>query len=259
MIKAKQAAKTAAVTKVSAINKQFEILRSAARLAIDAKAQEDAAKAGKGNATEMLVASLTGSAIWNLKLTFDVTDRNGDIVEHCKGVAISDYAQGFKAEDGKEYRQKTSAFRAAVLRRLFDMKDDKGSQCETVWKVFVSAHKVAEQLRNNAVLASLDASGKLKLAGGKGEAAKALREAANKSVTALVNAAKGSAAKKGTNATPQNDNTKGAIDLDGALRTVAAYASLVKDGKEAPSSARLSYLRKIVADAAKALAEHGDD
>ena len=258
MIKAKQAAKTAAATKVTAINKQFEILRHAARLAIDAKAQEDAAKAGKGNATEMLVASLTGSAIWNLKLTFDVTDRNGDIVEHCKGVAISDYAQGFKAEDGKEYRQKTSAFRAAVLLRLFDMKDDKGAQCKTVWTVFGQAFKVAEALRANAVLASLDASGKLKLAGGKGETAKALREAANKSVTSLVNAANGGAAKKGTNATPQNDN-KGAIDLDGALRTVAAYASLVKDGKEAPSSARLSYLRKIVADAAKALAEHGDD
>ena len=258
MIKAKQAAKTAAVTKVTAINKQFEILRSAARLAIDAKAQEDAAKAGKGNATEMLVASLTGSAIWNLKLTFDVKDRNGDIVEHCKGIAISEYAKGFTL-DGKEYRAKTSAFRAAVLLRLFDMKDDKGSQCETVWKVFVSAHKVAEQLRNNAILASLDASGRLKLAGGKGKEAAALKEAANKSVTSLVNAAKGGAAKKGTNSTPQNDNTKGAIDLDGALRTVAAYASLVKDGKEAPSSARLSYLRKIVADAAKALAEHGDD
>lgn len=259
MIKAKQAAKTAAVAKVTAINANFEVLRKAARLAIDAKAQEDAAKAGKGNATEMLVASLTGSAIWNLKLTFDVKDRNGDTVEHCKGVPVSDYAKGFFAEDGKEYRAKASAFRAAVLLRLFDMKDDKGAACETVWKVFVSAHKVAAQLRGNAILASLDANGKLKLAGGKGKEAAALKEAAGKSVTALVNAAKGSVAKKGTNATPQNDNTKGAIDLDGALRTVAAYASLVKDGKEAPSSARLSYLRKIVADAAKALAEHGDD
>lgn len=259
MIKAKQEAKAASAIKVTAINKQFDILRKAARLAIDAKAQEDAAKEGKGNATEMLVASLTGSAIWNLKLTFDVKDRNGDIVEHCKGVAVSEYAKGFKAEDGKEYRAKTSAFRAAVLLRLFDMKDDKGAACNSVWTVFGSAHKVAEQLRNNAVLASLDANGKLKLAGGKGEAAKGLKDAAAKSVTALVNTAKGGTAKKGTNNAPQNDNNKGAIDLDGALRTVAAYASLVKDGKEAPSNARLSYLRKIVADAAKALAEHSDD
>ena len=58
MIKAKQNAQAAIAVKGATLAKHKETLHRASKLAIDAEAQAYAAKSGKGNATELMIAAL---------------------------------------------------------------------------------------------------------------------------------------------------------------------------------------------------------
>jgi hypothetical protein len=238
------------------------LFANAAALAINADEAAKAAKANSAGAIDMTVAALMTGKTLATKFVFDVKARDGSIVEHCRNVVIADYAAGFKNEDGTEYRAKVTAFADAILGKWFlktgTFTDE---QRNAVFMMVKRAIKIALGLKAQGMSAKL-VDNKLVVSGGKGKEAAAISAAAKKSTSALMAAIK-PAAKKGTNKTTQNTAANNnAIDLDGALRTVAHYASLVKNGKEAPSNTRLSFLKAIAEAASVAIAavsEAGDD
>jgi len=230
------------------------LFANAAALAINAKEASDAAKANQAGAIDMTVAALMTGKTFQTRFVFDVTARDGSIVEHCKDVTLSHYLAGFKNDDGSDYRAKTTAFFNAVVSKWFNATKLTDSQRNAVLMMFKRAVAIVDGLKANGMNAKL-VDNKLSVTGGKGEKASAIRDAAKKSTAALQSALK-PAAKKGTNSTAQNDN---GIDLDKALSVVAAYATLCAKGNEAPSNARLSYLKAIVKAASDAIAANGDD
>jgi hypothetical protein len=235
------------------------LFANAAALAINADEAAKAAKANSAGAIDMTVAALMTGKTLATKFVFDVKARDGSTVEHCRNVAIADYAAGFKNEDGSEYRAKVSAFANAILGKWFLREGTfTDAQRNAVFMMVKRAITIALGLKAQGMSAKL-VDNKLVVSGGKGKEAASIREAAKKSTSALATAIKPTA-KKGTNKTTQNTAANNnAIDLDGALRTVAAYASLVKDGKEAPSGTRLSFLKAIVKAASAAITEAGED
>jgi hypothetical protein len=236
------------------------LFANAAALAINADEAAKAAKTNSAGAIDMTVAALMTGKTLGTKFVFDVKAKgDGSIVEHCRNVTIADYAAGFKNADGSEYRAKVSAFANAILGKWFLREGTfTDAQRNAVFMMVKRAITIALGLKAQGMSAKL-VDNKLVVSGGKGKEAAAIRDAAKKSTSALATAIK-PAAKKGTNKTTQNTAANNnAIDLDGALRTVAAYAALVKDGKEAPSSARLSYLKAIVKAASAAITEAGED
>jgi hypothetical protein len=236
------------------------LFANAAALAINADEAAKAAKANSAGAIDMTVAALMTGKTLATKFVFDVKAKgDGSIVEHCRNVMIADYAAGFKNEDGTEYRAKVTAFADAILGKWFlktgTFTDE---QRNAVFMMVKRAIKIALGLKAQGMSAKL-VDNKLVVSGGKGKEAAAISAAAKKSTSALM-AAINPPAKKGTNKATQNTAANNnAIDLDGALRTVAAYASLVKDGKEAPSGTRLSFLKAIVKAASAAITEAGDE
>jgi hypothetical protein len=235
------------------------LFANAAALAINADEAAKAAKANSAGAIDMTVAALMTGKTLATKFIFDVKARDGSIVEHCRNVVIADYADGFKNADGSEYRAKVSAFANAILGKWFLREGTfTDAQRNAVFMMVKRAIGVALGLKAQGMSAKL-VDNKLVVSGGKGKEAAAISAAAKKSTSALM-AAINPPAKKGTNKTTQNTAANSnAIDLDGALRTVAAYAALVKDGKEAPSGTRLSFLKAIVKAASAAITEAGDD
>ena len=235
------------------------LFTNAAALAINAEEAAKAAKANSAGAIDMTVAALMTGKTLVTKFVFDVKARDGSTVEHCRNITIADYAAGFKNADGSEYRAKVSAFANAILGKWFLREGTfTDAQRNTVFMMVKRAIAIALGLKAQGMSAKL-VDNKLVVSGGKGQEAAAIREAAKKSTSALATAIKPTA-KKGTNKTTQNTAANNnAIDLDGALRTVAAYAALVKDGKEAPSNKRLSFLKAIVQAASAAITEAGED
>ena len=235
------------------------LFANAAALAINAEEATKAAKANSAGAIDMAVAALMTGKTLGTKFVFDVKARDGSTVEHCRNITIADYAAGFKNNDGSAYRGKETGFKDAILGKWFlktgTFTDE---QRDAVWRMVRRAISVALGLKAQGMSAKL-VDNKLVVSGGKGKEAAAISAAAKKSTSALM-AAINPPAKKGTNKTTQNTAANNnAIDLDGALRTVAAYAALVKDGKEAPSNKRLSFLKAIVQAASAAIAEAGDE
>ena len=144
------------------------------------------------SAQAQIVAALTVPGILTMSFAYDVLDRKGDVVEHIADATLADYATAPFLLDGKEYRAKMTAYRAAVERQIFanETNDD------TVWAAFRRVFPTALAVLKHDMTAHIDEDGALVLGGGAGDDAKKLRLAAKKSVAALVTAAKGSPAKR---------------------------------------------------------------
>ena len=187
---------TAAAATAAAEKSPFELameqLAKAGAIEAQAGAAIAAAKGEESNAQAMAIAAMTVPGVLSFVFSYDIKDNKGEIVEHVKEAKLFDYAEGFKKE-GKEYRAKATAFRQTVLPRFFNVPGDNDS----VWAMFRQTFPAALALVGEAMTATIGADGKLVLAGGTGEKAKKLRDAAAKSVTALKTAAKGEAGKRG--------------------------------------------------------------
>ena len=239
-------------------NKALSALNNAVAITIDAFGIKTQAEQNAASALDVAIEALVTGTPFNLNLALDVTDKAGNVIEHVK-CKVSDFDKELLNAQGKAWRAAQSAMRVALLHRLGNIKDEKSAAHDAAYIMLTRALTVAKAVRAEGMKAKLDASGKLALTGGKGDKAKALRE--TESATGRLDIVKGKApVKKGADnkAKPvaKNDNV---IDLDAALRTVAAYATACATNKETPSNARLSFLKKIIADATKAIAEIGDE
>jgi hypothetical protein len=180
------------------------------------------------------------------EFSYDIHDKGGNVVEHCRAT-LADYVAGFKNVDGTDSRDKQSAFRSTMLPLFFGVTGDQSSGAKAVWALFTGkALPTALSLTASGIAATIDADGKLALAGGEGEGAETLRNAAAKSTSALVTAAKGA---KGTNRdAPHNDKGDARPATPGEIAIAAlGIAKRVAKGEEAVSNSVLSHFRAIAA------------
>lgn len=223
------------------------LLLQAGRAASAAGEAAAAAAANRGSALDMAIVGLASHGVLASPFTFDVKDRNGDIVEHVPATMI-DYLEGFKHADGKAYRAKETAFRAVMLPLFFGVTGDQSAGAKSTWATFGKAITAAAALVARGMRAHIDHEGKLVIEGGEGPEAEALRKA--KSASALVKAAKG---ETGTNrATPQNEGEGegegGRVATPAEIFAAAArLCEGVAKGDEAMCNAALSYARRIAA------------
>jgi len=201
-----------------------------------------AAKGEQASAQDIALAAMTTKGVLSLAFSYDVKDNKGDIIEHVKSAKLADYAAGFKKE-GKEYRAKATAFRAAVLTRFFNVPADSDS----VWAMFRQTFPSALALIGEAMTATVGNDGKLVLAGGTGEAAKKLRDAAAKSTKELNRVAKGEAGKRKPK-TPGEGEVKPATltDLLTAVRDFLNQAVRGAETDFAPTDLDDKLIREIV-------------
>lgn len=237
-------------------NKALSAINNAVAITIDAYGIKTQAELNAASALDVAIEALATGTPFNLNLALDVTDKAGNVIEHIK-CKVSDFDKEFLNAQGKAWRAAQSAMRVALLHRLGNIKDEKSAAHDAAYIMLTRALTVAKAIRAEGMKAKIDASGKLALIGGKGDTAKALRE--TESATGRLDIVKGKApVKKGADdkgkAKPVAANNN-VVDLDAALRTVAAYATAVAGNKEAPSPTRLSFLKAIVRDMNKAIAE----
>jgi hypothetical protein len=219
----------------------------AAQAAIKGKAEIDSAKAKGAAALAVMVAGFASDDVASRPWVFDITVK-GDIHTHveCEGIAEfgRDDTGWIRNGEGKISRDAQGAYKAALLSTFFNLPEPNAA----VWTMASKAVPIARAIRAEGMVATIE-NGELKLTGGTGEGAEALRSA--KSLSAMGKVAKG---ETGTNrAGPGNDSGEGAKD-DGRLATpaeiLALAARLVEGaakGEEALSNTALSFARKIAA------------
>lgn len=238
------------MTKTAKIALPSDLLIAGGRAACDAG--EGVAKANKerASALDMLIAGLT-PAMLDAPVAFDVTDRAGNVVESAKASLLA-YAKGFRNPDGSDNRTMQGAFRATVLPRLFGVPGDQSAGAKATWALVTGkALPTALAIAGQGMSATLSDEGKLTLEGGAGDKADAMRDAASKSTSALVKAAKGEA---GTSReAPQNDKGREATPSE-VTRAAVAIAKLIAKGDATACAATLSNFREL----AKVIASNPD-
>ena len=231
-------------------NEAAAFLPIAAQAAIKGKAAIDVAKGKQAAALAVMVAGFACDDTAERKWSFDI--KAGDDVHHfveCEG--LNEYGDDTLAwkRNGEGAVSKTAqtAYKSALQHTFFNL----ASPVPAVWTMASKAIPMAQAIRAENMTAKI-ADGKLVLEGGSGERAKALREAAEKSLTALGKAAKGEA---GTNRTSTGNAKGGSGEADGMREAtpseVLALATRLIEGaakgEEALCNSALSYARKIAA------------
>lgn len=224
----------------------LSLLRASGRLAANAGEAVAAANSKRASALDGAIAGLCTPGVMTMEFTYDIHDKGGNVIEHCRA-SLVDYVAGFKNTNGTDSRDKQSAFRATMLPLFFGVTGDQSSGAKATWALFTTkALPAALALTGEGMTATIDGEGKLTVIGGTGEDAETLRNAAAKSTSALVKAAKG---ETGTNrSTPQNDKGEGETRAaTPAEIAIAAYgiAKRIAKGEEAVSNSVLSTLREL--------------
>jgi hypothetical protein len=227
----------------TAIDNALAMLREAGAMAADAGNKVSEANSNRATALDQSIAALCTNGLLDMPMTFDVTDRAGQVIEHCTE-SIASYLAGFKLDDGKANRSKQTAFRAIVLPAMFGVTGDQSPGAKAVWalatiKAFPAACALVSEGMNAAIV-----EGKLEVSGGAGEYADALRNASAKSTSALAKVASG---KTGSDrAAPQNDNgTMREASPSEIAACAVKLARIVAKGDETLCSAALSCFREI--------------
>jgi hypothetical protein len=235
-------------------NVSLKALHAAANVLLGTATNIEKEQNKAGGALQSAVHAIVQGNMVEDKVIFDMTDKDGNIVEHVEAYAY-DFDTTFRNEDGTEARAKKSAFRTRLMLQHWGVTDNKESKAHnSLWTTAKLAYRIAMAIIAEGMETKI-VDGKIKASGGNGsDKAKAL--AAAKNVAGLTSAIKAPATKKGTDnkAKPVAANSN-VVDLDKALRTVAAYATAIASNKETPSNARLSFLKAIIRDANKAIAE----
>jgi len=236
----------------------LDFLRQAGQLAAGAGEAVKAANEKRATALDAALVGLCAPGVLTMEFAYDIHDKGGNVVEHCRAT-LPDYVAGFKNANGTDSRDKQSAFRATMLPLFFGVTGDQSSGAKAVWALFTGkALPAALALTASGIAASLNSDGKLALTGGEGEEADTLRNAAAKSTSALVKAAKGETG-TGRDA-PQNDKAGDSRPATPGEIAVAALgiAKRVAKGEEALSNSVLSTFRelaKLIAANPEAFAE----
>jgi len=223
-----------------------EFLPLAAQAAIKGKAEIDSAKAKGAAALAVMVAGFASDEIAAREWAFDIMGKEG-VHDHvnCTGYAEHGNTDLAWARNGEGAVSKVaqSAYKAGFQSAFFNLPESNPA----VWTMASKAVTMARAIREEGMTATIE-GGELKLSGGAGERADAMRAA--KSLSALAKVAKGEA---GTNrATPSN--AKGGEGEEARLATPAEILALatrlcegVAKGEEALSNSALSFARRIAA------------
>lgn len=235
------------------------LLHKAGKLAAQAGKKVEEANKARGNALDLSIAGLAADGVLLTAFSFDVCDAGGNVVEHCTAT-LPDYAKGFKNADGSDNRKKQSAFRAAMLPLFFGVTGDQSAGAKAVWALFTGkALPTALALHREGISATVTDKGELVLTGGEGDTAKALRDAAAKSTSAMVKVAKGETGSNREEHGNDKGGETGRAATPGEIALAAhAIAARVAKGEEAICNSALSYLRaiaKLVADNPEAFAD----
>jgi hypothetical protein len=232
-------------------NEQLQALHNAANVLLGTATTIGKAQEKASGALQSAVYAIVQGNLLADKVRFDMVDKDGNIAETVEAFAY-DFDTTFRNEDGTEARAKKSAFRTALMLKHWGVTDNKESKAHnSLWTTAKLAYRIATALVGESMDVAI-VDGKIKATGGNGsEKAKALAAAKNVAGLASVTKAKGTD-NKGKAPVAANSNV---VDLDKALRAVAAYATAVASNKETPSNARLSFLKAIIRDASKAIAE----
>lgn len=218
----------------------------AAQAAIKGKADIDAAKAKGAAALAVMVAGFSTDEAAARPWSFDIT-ASGDVHTHveCNGFAEHGNTDLAWCRNGEGAVSKVaqSAYKAAFQSTFFGLDQSNPA----VWTMASKAVAMARAIRAEGMTATIE-GGELKLSGGNGPVADAMREA--KTLSALAKVAKG---ETGTNRAAPG-NAKGEGDSEARVATpsevLAIAARLVEGaakGDEALSPAALSFARRIAA------------
>ena len=215
---------------------------------IAAKAGEATAKAklASASALDLMVACLAATGVLSETFEYDVADSKGNVVEHISAAMLADYATPFLNPDGSAYRAKTTAFRAATLKRFLAVKGDTQSAgAAAAWTCFTTAYPLAVAVIREGMTATIRAN-KLVLEGGKGDVADAIHAATGTKARCKV--AKGETGTKGgTDAGKAAATETRAATPSEICAEAMKVARKVVAGKEALCPAALSTLRALAA------------
>jgi len=226
------------------------MILEACGLAYAAGEHADKAKSGKASAADMMIAGLAtdmdGLTVLDTTVSFSVVNRKGELIDTGKA-SIADLVQGspiFKNEDGSDARAVQTAFRSSVLKGLCMIKPDlhQSAGAKAVWTCLTMSAKIAHELLGEGCGVELGEDGKLKVTGGEGDRAKAMRDAP--SMSALRKLAAGETGTQGGN----DEKVTGTVATPGEILGAAlAIVRKVVKGDEALSGPALSRLREIAA------------
>ena len=203
----------------------------------------DRAKTGKASAADMMIAGLA-NPILDEMLLFSVVNRKGELVDTGKA-SLADLVKGspvFKNADGSDARAVQTAFRSSVLEAMCKIKPELHQTAGTkaVWTCLTMSAKIAHELLVEGCEVELGEGGKLKVTGGEGDRAKAMRDAPSMSALRKVAA--------GETGTQGGSDEKGTVATPGeVLGAALAIVRKVVKGDEALSGPALSRLREIAA------------
>jgi hypothetical protein len=226
-----------------------EFLPLAAQAAIKGKADIDSAKAKGAAALAVMVAGFASDAIDMMPWAFDINGKAGDVHTHVRCTGLNEFGNDDlpwkRNAEGAVSKVAQSAYKGALQSEFFNLPEPNAA----VWTMASKAIPMARAIRTEGMTARI-VDGALVLEGGTSDTAKAMREAAAKSLSALAKVAKG---ETGTNR-EGHGNSKGDTDSEARVATpaevLALAARLVEGaakGEEALTSAALSFARKIAA------------
>jgi hypothetical protein len=236
------------ITKASlSANEAASFLPLAAQAAINGKAEIDTAKAKGAAALAVMVAGFSSDDVTDDQWSFDITVK-GAVHEHVPCMGIEEFGRDdlawMRNGEGKVSRDAQGAYKAGLLVSFFNLTEPNAA----VWTMVSKAVPIARRIRAEGMTATIE-NGELKLSGGEGPGADAMRAA--KSLAAMAKVAKG---ETGSNRdAPQNDKGgegEGEARIATPAEILALAARLVKgaaNGKEALSNAALSFAREIAA------------
>jgi hypothetical protein len=236
------------LTKASlSANEAASFLPLAAQAAINGKAEIDTAKAKGAAALAVMVAGFASDDVTIDQWSFDITVK-GAVHEHVPCMGIEEFGRDDLAwvrnGEGKVSRDAQGAYKAGFLASFFNLTEPNAA----VWTMASKAVPIARRIRAEGMTATIE-NGELKLSGGEGAGAEAMRAA--KSLAAMGKVAKG---ETGSNRdAPQNDKGEegeGEARIATPAEILALAARLVEgaaNGEEALSNAALSFARKIAA------------
>lgn len=228
-------------------NEAASFLPLAAQAAIKGKADIDAAKAKGAAALAVMVAGFTDSYMAELPWSFDINGKDS-VHEHVNCTGYTEHGNTdlpwCRNGEGAVSKVAQSAYKAAFQREFFNLPEPNAA----VWTMASKAVAMARAIRAEGMTATIE-GGELKLSGGAGPVADAMREAKN--LSALAKVAKG---ETGTNrAAPSNakgESGEGEARVATPAEVLAIAARLVEGvakGEEALSETALSFARRIAA------------
>lgn len=225
----------------------------AAKTAIDGKTTVDEGKAKGAAALAVMVAGFSSDTAACLPWTFDIMGKD-DVHTHVECTGIDEFGNddlSWKRNgQGAVSKVALGAYKRALQNTFFSLPDN----VPAVWTMASKAIPAARAIREEGMTATI-VDGALKLEGGTGERAGAMREA--KSLGALEKIAKGQTGSNRGGGHGAGTSEAGEARVATPAEILALAARLVEGvvkGEEAVSNTALSYVRKI----AKLVADNAD-